>query len=114
LGYRFRAPDLGEHDGTIAWEPRTDRATGGHRLAGLRVLDFGHGGVGVQCGRMFADHGADVIKIESTRYPDFMRLMGANLTSPSFVSSSRSKRSFGVDLKSPDGVALVRRLVATA
>ena len=87
--------------------------TGGP-LAGMRVLDFGQGGVGVQCGRVFADHGADVIKIESARYPDFMRLMGANLTSPAFASSSRSKRSFGVDLKSPEGVALVRRLAVSA
>jgi crotonobetainyl-CoA:carnitine CoA-transferase CaiB-like acyl-CoA transferase len=120
LGYRFRAPDPGEHDRKIDWPASDHRfnvtpiAGGRGPLDGLRVLDFGHGGVGVQCGRMFADHGADVIKIESTRYPDFMRLMGANLTSPSFVSSSRSKRSFGVDLKSEDGVALVRRLVASA
>ena len=68
----------------------------------------------MQCGRVFADHGADVIKVESARYPDFMRLMGANLTSPSFASSSRSKRSFGVNLKSPEGVDLVRRLAASA
>lgn len=120
LGYRFRAPDVGEHDGTVEWARSDHRfnvtpvAGGRGPLDGLRVLDFGHGGVGVQCGRMFADHGADVIKIESTRYPDFMRLMGANLTSPSFVSSSRSKRSFGVDLKSEHGVALARRLVASA
>ena len=119
LGHRFRAPDPGEHDGQVSWE-RRDRPTvagapsPGGPLTRLRVLDFGHGGVGVQCGRMFSDHGAEVIKIESTRYPDFMRLMGQNLTSPSFVSSSRSKRSFGVDLKAPEGVALVRRLVETA
>ena len=113
LGYRFRAPDVGEHNGTISWARRSV-ARPERRFSELRVLDFGHGGVGVQCGRMFADHGADVIKIESSRYPDFMRLMGPNLTSPSFVSSSRSKRSFGVDLKSPDGVALVRRLVESA
>ena len=33
-------------------------------LAGLRVLDFGHGAVGVEIGRMFAELGADVIKVE--------------------------------------------------
>lgn len=120
LGYRFRAPSVGEHDGQISWgshapvERLSAAPQEGGPLAGLRVLDFGQGGVGVQCGRLFADHGADVIKIESARYPDFMRLMGPNLTSPSFVSSNRSKRSFGVDLKTPDGVALVRRLVAGA
>ncbi len=119
LGHRFRAPSVGEHNGLISWKSDTrPRATAdaheGGPLAGLRVLDFGQGGVGVQCGRLFADHGADVIKVESARYPDFMRLMGPNLTSPSFASSSRSKRSFSVDLKTPEGVALVRRLVAAA
>ena len=109
LGHRGRAPCVGEHDGQLSWEslrmvPSSVPAPPGGPLAGIRVLDFGQGGVGVQCGRVFADHGADVIKIESARYPDFMRLMGANLTSPAFASSSRSKRSFGVDLKSPEGV----------
>jgi crotonobetainyl-CoA:carnitine CoA-transferase CaiB-like acyl-CoA transferase len=119
LGHRARAPFVGEHDGKLSWDPvRTGGppappASGGP-LAGMRVLDFGQGGVGVQCGRVFADHGADVIKIESAGYPDFMRLMGANLTSPSFASSSRSKRSFGVNLKSPEGVGLLRRLAESA
>jgi len=119
LGHRGRAPMVGEHDGQLSWESlrmvsSSVPAPPEGPLAGMRVLDFGQGGVGVQCGRVFADHGADVIKIESARYPDFMRLMGANLTSPAFASSSRSKRSFGVNLKSPEGVALVRRLAASA
>jgi crotonobetainyl-CoA:carnitine CoA-transferase CaiB-like acyl-CoA transferase len=118
LGHRFRSPVAGEHDGTVEWDRRSPMPGGstppGGPLAGLRVLDFGHGGVGVQCGRIFADHGADVIKVESSGHPDFMRLMGANGTSPSFASSSRSKRSLGVDLKSPEGLALVRRLVVDA
>jgi crotonobetainyl-CoA:carnitine CoA-transferase CaiB-like acyl-CoA transferase len=116
LGHRFRAPAVGEHQGQVTWSRRDESVAplDGAPLAGLRVLDFGHGGVGVQCGRIFADHGADVVKVESRGHPDFMRLMGANLTSPSFVSSSRSKRSLGVDLKSAEGVALVKRLVADA
>ncbi|MGA2303975.1 MAG: CoA transferase [Acidimicrobiales bacterium] len=119
LGHRVRAPFVGEHDGQLSWDslrtvPSSVPAPAGGPLAGMRVLDFGQGGVGVQCGRVFADHGADVIKVESARYPDFMRLMGSNLTSPSFASSSRSKRSFGVNLKSPEGVDLVRRLAASA
>jgi crotonobetainyl-CoA:carnitine CoA-transferase CaiB-like acyl-CoA transferase len=115
LGHRFRAPAVGEHDGQVEWAPRAGGSSAdGFPLAGLRVLDFGHGGVGVQCGRIFADHGADVVKVESRGHPDFMRLMGPNLTSPSFASSSRSKRSLGVDLKSTEGVALVKRLVADA
>jgi crotonobetainyl-CoA:carnitine CoA-transferase CaiB-like acyl-CoA transferase len=119
LGHRVRAPFVGEHDGQLSWESLRTVSTSasappGGPLAGMRVLDFGQGGVGVQCGRVFADHGADVLKIESARYPDFMRLMGSNFTSPSFASSSRSKRSFGVNLKSPEGVGLVRRLAESA
>jgi crotonobetainyl-CoA:carnitine CoA-transferase CaiB-like acyl-CoA transferase len=72
-------------------------------LTGLRVLDFGHGAVGVEIGRMFAEFGADVIKIESRAYPDFIRLQTARENTPSFTSSNRSKRSLGVNAKSGRG-----------
>ena len=63
---------------------------------------------------MFAENGADVIKVETRSYPDFMRvIMGTEMT-PSFASSSRSKRSFGVNLKRPEGRELAKRLVAMA
>ena len=81
-------------------------------LAGLRVLDFGVGGVGVAGGRLFAEYGADVIKVESRTYPDFMRVISGHGLNPSFSSSSRSKRAFGVNLKHPDGLDLVYELVA--
>ena len=41
------------------------------------------------------------------------KIMGGEMT-PSFAASSRSKRSLGVDLKRPEGLALVKQLVATA
>ena len=83
-------------------------------LAGLRVLDFGHGGVGVEGGRMLVEYGADVIKIETRTYPDFMRLIIGGEMTPSFASSSRSKRSFGVNAKKPGGVELLHRLAEQA
>ncbi|HJO20260.1 MAG TPA: CaiB/BaiF CoA-transferase family protein, partial [Acidimicrobiales bacterium] len=83
-------------------------------LAGLRVVDFGHGGVGVECGRMLAEYGADVVKVESRTYPDFIRLVLGSEMTPAFASSSRSKRGFGADLKHPDGIAVVRELVKRA
>ncbi len=83
-------------------------------LDGIRVMDFGHGGVGVECGRMLAEYGADVVKIESRTYPDFIRVVLGGEMSPSFASSSRSKRSLGVDAKSPEGVALLKRMAAGA
>jgi crotonobetainyl-CoA:carnitine CoA-transferase CaiB-like acyl-CoA transferase len=81
-------------------------------LTGLRVMDFGHGAVGVEVGRLFAEQGADVIKIESSLYPDFIRLQTNSTNTPSFTSSSRSKRGFGVNAKSATGHDLLLRLAA--
>ena len=83
-------------------------------LAGIRVLDFGIGGVGVEAGRLLAEYGAEVIKIETRTYPDFIRTVTGGWTSPSFASSSRSKQSFGVNVKKPEGLALLKRLIAQA
>ena len=63
---------------------------------------------------MLVEYGADVIKIETSTYPDFMRIvLGGNMT-PSFASSSRSKRSFGVNVKNPEGLRVLHELVKTA
>jgi len=129
-GFRHRAPALGEHDAEIeaSWPFRDGAAAGASAVAstaevvgaarlplvGLRVLDFGHGGVGVETGRLFAEYGADVIKIETRTYPDFIRQVSGSEMSPSFASSSRSKRSLGVNVKTPEGLKLVKALVAQA
>ncbi|MDP6980282.1 MAG: CoA transferase [Myxococcota bacterium] len=84
------------------------------RLTRLRVLDFGVGAVGVEAGRFFADFGADVIKVESSNAPDFIRVIMSSYMNPSFISSNRSKRCFGVDLTTQQGRELVERLVADA
>ena len=83
-------------------------------LAGVRVLDFGIGGVGVEAGRLFAEYGAEVIKVETRTYPDFMRTVTGGWTSPSFASSSRSKQSFGVNVKKPEGLAQLKKLISQA
>ena len=117
-GPRRRAPELDEHRAELLPAPAHEAAApAGARpapalpLAGLRVLDFGIGGVGVEAGRMFADYGADVIKVETRTYPDFIRVVLSSEMSPSFASSSRSKRGFGVNLKKPRGLELVKKLV---
>ncbi|MBW2417575.1 MAG: CoA transferase [Deltaproteobacteria bacterium] len=83
-------------------------------LQGLRVLDCGVGAVGVETGRFFADYGAEVIKIESSDAPDFIRVIMSSYMNPSFCSSSRGKLSFGVDLTREKGRELVRGLVRQA
>jgi crotonobetainyl-CoA:carnitine CoA-transferase CaiB-like acyl-CoA transferase len=121
-GYRRRAPVLGEDGDERAAGPWSDPrpAPSGAPpapappLAGVRVLDFGVGGVGVEAGRLLAEYGADVIKIESRSYPDFIRVIMSTEMSASFASSSRSKRSFGVNVKHPEGLALLHRLVEHA
>ena len=83
-------------------------------FAGLRVLDFGVGAVGVEVGRFFAEYGADVVKVESFTAPDFIRTITPDGMNPAFASSSRSKRGLGVNLKDPRGLALVRKLALLA
>jgi crotonobetainyl-CoA:carnitine CoA-transferase CaiB-like acyl-CoA transferase len=122
LGYRRRAPEIGEHAKQITsslWPDRRAAPTGERPaptrpFEGLRVLDFGIGGVGVEGARLFAEYGADVIKIESRTYPDFIRVVMSTEMSASFASSSRSKRGFGVNIKSDEGRALIHELVKQA
>ena len=86
----------------------------GQPLAGLRVIDCGVGAVGVEIGRFCAEYGADVIKVESSDAPDFIRVIMSSYMNPSFLSSSRSKRSFGVDLRTEKGRELLAELVRGA
>ena len=119
-------PELGEL-GDRGWPERAGRAglaalfarppappEDGRPLRGLRVLDCGVGAVGVEIGRFFAEYGADVIKIESSDAPDFIRVIMSSYMNPSFLSSSRSKRSFGVDLRKERGRELMQELVRRA
>ena len=80
-------------------------------LAGLRVMDFGQGAVGVEAGRLFGEYGADVIKIESRSHYDFIRVVTGTEMGPSFASSSRSKRALGVNAKFAEGRELLLDLV---
>ncbi len=77
-------------------------------LRGLRVLDFSSFFACAYAARMMSDLGADVIKVE-TASGDQMR----PLPDP-FEACQRGKRDIVVDLKSPEGLEIVRRLVAGA
>jgi crotonobetainyl-CoA:carnitine CoA-transferase CaiB-like acyl-CoA transferase len=82
-------------------------------LAGLRVLDLGVIIVGADTGRLFADEGADVIKIESRAFPDGSRQFTGDLPmSPSFAWGHRNKRSLGLDLRTAAGKELFLSLAA--
>jgi crotonobetainyl-CoA:carnitine CoA-transferase CaiB-like acyl-CoA transferase len=117
-GFRHRAPEPGEHDADLALPAGARSGSPGGRprrpLSGLRVVDFGTIVIGNEIGRLLADQGADVIKIEHRAFPDAARVGYGGTMSPSFVAGSRNKRSFGVNLRTPEGVALLERLVAGA
>jgi crotonobetainyl-CoA:carnitine CoA-transferase CaiB-like acyl-CoA transferase len=93
-------------------------------LDGIRVFELSIAIAGPMCGRYLAHFGAEVVKVESRRHPDVIRLLG-----PGWLPKDRSgpevwadcgamanefmagKRSVGVDLKTADGMAIARRLL---
>jgi crotonobetainyl-CoA:carnitine CoA-transferase CaiB-like acyl-CoA transferase len=86
-------------------------------LAGLRVIDFTQAMAAPYCTMNLADLGADVIKLEPPGEGEPTRHLGAvhkRGHSATFMTMNRGKRDLAVDLKQPEGVALVRRLVKTA
>jgi crotonobetainyl-CoA:carnitine CoA-transferase CaiB-like acyl-CoA transferase len=76
-------------------------------LDGIRVVDLTSYIAGSYAATMLADMGADVLKIESPSGDSFREL-------PGFHAWNRGKRSVCVDLKAPDGVAIVERLARGA
>jgi crotonobetainyl-CoA:carnitine CoA-transferase CaiB-like acyl-CoA transferase len=93
--------------------PAGEPASAGRPLEGLRVLDLGVIVVGAEQGRLLADQGADVIKVENDAFPDGSRQNRAGPgMSVTFASGHRNKRSLGLDLRSPEGKELFLRLVA--
>jgi crotonobetainyl-CoA:carnitine CoA-transferase CaiB-like acyl-CoA transferase len=79
----------------------------------LRILDLGVIVAGGELGRLFADLGAEVIKIESAAYPDGLRQTPPGMAmSRSWALTHRNESSLGLDLRHPDGAALFARLVA--
>jgi crotonobetainyl-CoA:carnitine CoA-transferase CaiB-like acyl-CoA transferase len=119
VGLRGAPPHPGQDDGAIDWAPRpaptpAPPGTPPRPFAGLRVLDLGIGGVGVECGRVMAELGADVVKVETIAHPDFQRVVLGGLMNGCFASSSRTKRGLAVDLDRPEGVELLLRLAEHA
>lgn len=79
-------------------------------LAGIRVLEFSHTVMGPTAGLIFAELGADVIKVEPAPNGDHTRGLGG-FAAGFFAAFSRNKRSLAVDLKRPEGQAIIHRLV---
>ena len=85
-------------------------------LQGIRIIDLTSMLSGPWATMILADQGADVIKVEEPRAGDHTRSYGnrRNGFSASFLNLNRNKRSVTIDLKTPQGVKLVKQLAATA
>jgi crotonobetainyl-CoA:carnitine CoA-transferase CaiB-like acyl-CoA transferase len=136
IGIRRRAPRLGEHTQEVAAElDRAQEGRGappaseappavGRIFEGLRILELGAGAAGPVSTRYFAEYGARVVRIESRKRPDFLRLLhvtperagdpGALDAAPMFALLNPDKESLCLDVSKPEGRAILERLVAWA
>lgn len=88
-------------------------------LHGIKVIELAHVMAGPTCGRMLADMGADVIKVE--RIPggddtrrDTIASEAADGDSFAFIMMNRNKRGLALNLKTEGGKGVLRRLLTTA
>ena len=83
-------------------------------LEGVRVVDLTRYISGPYCAMMMADQGAEVIKIERPGRGDISRTVGPWLNDVSifFPMMNRNKKSITVDMRKPEGMDLVKKLIA--
>lgn len=81
-------------------------------LTGIRILEFSHTVMGPSAGLILAELGADVIKVEPAPKGDHTRGLGG-FAAGFFPAFGRNKRSIAVDLKRPEGQAIIHRLIPT-
>ena len=97
------------------------RLTPRQPLEGVRILDFCWAIAGPLSTRLLADLGADVIKVESEYRTDPIRYIGVQPesitsfhTNGQFNDCNTNKRAFTLNLNTPQGIELVRKLATTA
>ncbi len=83
-------------------------------LAGLRVVDLSRLVAGNMLSLQLADHGAEVIKVEDPVSGDPLRAWRVSGHSLHWKVYARNKKSLALNLRDPDGLALLRYLLATA
>ena len=81
-------------------------------LKGVRVVEFAHMVMGPTCGLVLADLGAEVIKVEPLEGDNTRRLQGAG--SGFYPIFNRNKKSIALDLKHPEGMEIVLKLIDRA
>jgi formyl-CoA transferase len=83
-------------------------------LARFTVLDLTRVRAGPTCVRQLADWGANVVKIETPEHMDSGEPLGGPRQNADFMNLHRNKRSLTLNLKTPEGVAVLKRLVGKA
>ena len=78
----------------------------------LRVVEVSVWVAGPAAGGVLADWGADVIKVEMPQEGDEDPMMGGSRHGPDFFNLHRNKCSITLNLKSPDGVAILKKMAA--
>ena len=83
-------------------------------MSGIKVLDFSIALTGPYAAALLADQGAEVIKVERPGIGDIARYVGVmvNGMSALYLVCNRGKRSIAVDVQTPEGVDIVRRIAA--
>ncbi|NKY43810.1 CaiB/BaiF CoA-transferase family protein [Nocardia cerradoensis] len=109
--------------GSARW-PTNEQPIGTGSLDGIRVLDLTWVLAGPYCTRILADHGAEVIKVESMGRPDPTRFSPAMHlsrgphddpdTSGYFNDVNRNKRSITLDTRTPEGLEVLADLIAAS
>ncbi|HWE18019.1 MAG TPA: CaiB/BaiF CoA-transferase family protein [Hyphomicrobiaceae bacterium] len=82
-------------------------------LSRFKVIDLTRARAGPTAARHFADFGADVVKVEMPM-ADGEDVMGGDRDGPDFFNLHRNKRSLTLNLKTAEGVAILKKLAATA
>jgi len=118
VGYARSAQSVGADEAAWATGRSADSSatgTAGRPFEGMRILDLGVIVAGGELGRLFADLGAEVIKIESATYPDGLRQTPpGQVMSRSWALTHRNEYGLGLDLRHPSGAEIFERLVAGA
>ncbi len=85
-------------------------------LQGLRVIELAHIMAGPVCGMMLADMGADVIKVEKPTGDDSRRFVPPEIggEAAAYMMMNRNKRGIALNLKDPEALDILRRLLADA
>ncbi len=85
-------------------------------LSNMRVIELAHIMAGPVCGLMLADMGADVIKVEKPTGDDSRRFTPPEIEgeAAAYMMMNRNKRGISLNLKDPDAVDVLRKLLADA